>query len=165
MKLLELFCLLSLFIVVILSCSNPVQRELLDYVNKDLPKIVNQELVATASYESVTGSNYRDDQTTYLVIRDNVIPNYKKFIEDLEAISTTLKTAEVRKLHESYIEAANTNYSAFSLFLSALEQGDYTLMSQTNEKLDKGRKLIRDWKAELNNLCDKNGVKLSNPAK
>lgn len=145
----------------LLFCSNPVHKELLVYINTQLPKIASQETVAMASYESVTGSNYSNDQTTYLVVRDSVIPNYKKFIEDLEAISTTLKTTEVRKLHESYIEAANAQYSAFALILSALEQQDYTLISQANEKLDKGRKLLRDWQVDFNTLCEKNGVKLN----
>lgn len=146
----------------IISCSNPVQEELLNYINNELPKISELENKVVTDYASVTGDNYKDDYTTYTTIKDNIIPTYKKYIEDLEKISKLLKTTEVRNLHESCIEASNTTYSGLVLLLSALENRDYSQISQANEKIDKGRKLIREWETELQILCKKNNVVIKN---
>ena len=142
----------------VVSSSNPIRDELLTYVNVELPKIADLETSAVNSYSSVTGSNYKDDETTYKAVRDDVLPKYKEFRDKLEAISIKLKTTEVRKLNESYIDAANTQLSAFSILLAAIDKQDLTLISQANEKLDKGRKLMRVTLNEFSVLAEKNKV-------
>ena len=153
--------LFSCMFFLIISCSNPTQDELLSYVNTEMPKIAKLEADAISSYENVTGGNYKDDMTMYTTLRDEVIPNYRSFVKELESISNNLKTPEVQKLHETYIEAANTQYSAFFIMLTAVEKQDYSLVNQANEKLDKGRKLVRQWQIDLKVLTEKNNVKLN----
>ena len=91
---------------------------------------------------------------------EKVIHNYSKLNSELEAISLKLKTPEVRKLNEKYIEGTNLQSSAFATFRVALETGDSSQVLTANEKLDQGRKQIREFLAELNDLCSKNGVQL-----
>ena len=153
--------LFSCMFFLIISCSNPTQDELLSYVNTEIPKIAKLEADTISSYENVTGENYKDDMTMYTTLRDEVIPNYRSFVKELESISNNLKTPEVQKLHETYIEAANTQYSAFFIMLTAVEKQDYSLVNQANEKLDKGRKLVRQWQIDLKVLTEKNNVKLN----
>ena len=143
------------------SCSNQISDDLLDYINTQLPKVADNESKAIELYESVSGDNYTDDKTMYYTIKNEVIPVYREFIDELEPISDKLKTAEVKGVHEKYIEAANTQFSAFMLILSALENGDYNEMSEANEKLDKGRKLLREFKSDLKKLCEENNVDLN----
>ena len=119
------------------SCSNQISDDLLDYVNKYLPEVADKESKALDSYASVQGDNYTDDETMYYTIQNEVIPVYRKFIDELEPISEKLKTTEVKALHEKYIEAANTQFNAFMLILSALENQDYNQMIEANQKLDK----------------------------
>ena len=45
--------------------------------------------------------------------------------------------------------------------LIAVEKQDYSLVNQANEKLDKGRKLVRQWQIDLKVLTEKNNVKLN----
>lgn len=142
------------------SCSNQVSDDLLDYINKQLPKVADNESKAVESYESVSGENYTDDESMYYEIRDEVVPVYRKFIDQLELISEELETEEVQKVHEKYIEAANVQYAAFMLILSALDHQDYNEMAEANEKLDKGRKLMREYKSDLKKICKENNVDL-----
>lgn len=125
-----------------------------------MSKIGNQESDAIATYESVTGANAKDDETTYNVIKNDVIPKYKKFIESLESISSNLKTEEVKKVHRIYLEGANTQFSAFSILLSALEKQDKAVLEEANEKLAKGRKLISEYQDALKTLLDKNNIEI-----
>ena len=152
----KLVWLLVLFFVI--SCSNPTKDELINYTNNELPKVASLEAEIISLYDSATGENYKDDVSLYTTLRDDVIPKQKKFVEDLENINNNLKIPEIIKLNETYIEAANIQYSAFLIMLTALEKQDYTLISEANEKLDKGRKLKRQWQIDLNILADKNSV-------
>ena len=110
----------------------------------------------------MTGNNFTDDETMYFTLQNDVIPVYSDFITQLESISAELETEEVQKVHEKYIEGANIQNNGFVLVLSALESNDRTLMAQANEKLAKGRKLMRNFKSDLKKLCKENNVELIN---
>lgn len=149
------FCIGSFF-----SCSNPVKEELTKYVSTYLSEISDQETKTTDIYESVTGDNAENDLTSYYVLKDSLIPAYREYIKDLESITSNLKTIEVRELHEKLIESANTQFSGFTMILSAIEQQDMSIVTQANEKLDKARKLARDWETDFIKLCNYNNVKI-----
>lgn len=144
------------------SCSNQVSDELSYYINKQLTKVAEKESEAIDLFDSVTGNNFTDDETMYFTLQNDVIPVYSDFITQLESISAELETEEVQKVHEKYIEGANIQNNGFVLVLSALESNDRTLMAQANEKLAKGRKLIRNFKSDLKKLCKENNVELIN---
>lgn len=150
--------LFSLLFIGLSSCSNEISDDLLDYINKYIPKVADKEAKALDLYESVRGENYTDDETMYYTIKNEVIPAYRDFIDELEPISGKLKTAEVREVHEKYIEAANTQFTGFMLILSALENQDFNEMAKANEKLDKAKKLLREYQTELEELCEENNV-------
>ena len=97
----------------------------------------------------------------YETMLDVVIPKYRDFNGKLEAISLTLRTEEVRALHELYIEAANIQYSAMLTILNALEQQDFSIMSQATESMDEGRRLLREFQGALQQLASENDVELS----
>ena len=90
---------------------------------------------------------------------NEVIPKSKKLIEEAESIE--IETSEVKKVHEIYLDAINKNNQAFTLMLSALENQDYTVMTQANEKLDEARKLLRDYESALGTLAKEHDVDIS----
>jgi hypothetical protein len=139
----------SLFIFILSGCGDAVQDDLPDYVNKKAPPLAKEEEKAVGLYESVTGANYTDDAITYDAILNEVIPEYRNFIEDLE--STEVKTDELRKIHENYIETANLQNSAFLMFVTAIENQDIALVNEANQKLNKARKMFRDYQHDLKN--------------
>jgi len=150
--------LITFFVLILVSCTNPVQKDLLNYINNEMPSVAKQETEAMKAYGSVTGTNYKNDATTLMTLRHKVIPIYGEFRKNLESITSKIKTEDVRILHETYIEAVNIQSSAFVLLVDAIIKQDYQSLAQANEKLDKARKIIRDWQAELNDLCKKNNV-------
>lgn len=133
--------------------SDPVREDLIDYVYNGVASVIELEAEAIAAYDSVTGDNYIDDETTYYHIQDVALPLFADLIEEVEAIQPT--TPEVRELHEIYIEAVNLQSVAMVKILAALETGDYDLMSEANQILAEGRKLARDFLSEGQALKDK----------
>jgi len=156
-KLLLIVC----FFLVFTGCSNPVKEDLLNYINKELPKVADAENTTITAWDSVSGANYTDDYTMYETLIEIVIPTYRDFLNELEAITIRLQTKEVRALNEKYIEAATTQNNAFVLLTNILETQDGSRMSDFNERLDKARRLVREWQVEIQDLCKKNGVQFN----
>lgn len=109
-------------------------------------------------YDSVTGVNYVNDEMIYNTLLNDVIPSYRQFIIDLEAIMP--KNKEIRELHEMYIEAANIQFNSFTLMISALEEQDVNTITEANQGLDEARKILRDWLYGIEDLSQKTGVSL-----
>ncbi|QTC40333.1 hypothetical protein I7V34_14185 [Bacillus sp. V3] len=152
--------ILGMMMLLLLSgCSDPVQDDLLNYINEDLKDLTILEEEALAEYESVTGDNYEDDYTTYVHIKDVVMPAYKDFLDQLEEVKPA--TSEVQEIHELYIEAVNLQNNAFIKILAALEQQDYEMVADANEMLADGRAGIRKYTNELEKLADEHNVELT----
>ncbi|MFB5676387.1 hypothetical protein ACE3NQ_08295 [Paenibacillus terreus] len=157
MKKIALFFLGIASLFAVTACgSDPVQDELVTYLNEGIQPLVEQESKITALYESVTGNNYKDDATLYYTLKDEIIPQYSDYISKIESIQTT--TPEVREVHETLIKAANTQNSAFMTTLTALEAQDYAKAEEANAKLAEGRKLFRDYQSNLSSLASEHDV-------
>jgi len=153
------FNLLLLFISLITfsSCKNEVQEDLKNYINVELPKFINHESEIINAYGSVTGDNYQSDEIAYEKLNE-IIPAYQSFIAELESISKNLKTKEVKDLHEKCIKSHQLQFSGMSLMVSALENQDMKTITEANEKLNDGRKLIREFETELAKLAKENNI-------
>jgi len=68
----------------------------------------------------------------------------------------------VRDVHEKYIEAVNTQYNALTTMLAAIEAQDFRMVTESNEKMDKGRRLIRQCVTDLQDLIKKHDAKFTN---
>ncbi|WP_255298350.1 hypothetical protein [Brevibacillus dissolubilis] len=152
-----LMCLSLLFTAGCLF--DPVQDDLIAYINDRVKPLAPLEAEAMDAYDSVTGVNYKNDAETLTVIRDTVMPKYRDFITKLEAVQTD--TPEVRAAHEIYIAAANKQYNAMVQITAALEQQDVEMIHKANEMLDEGRKGLRDYQNQLRELADAHGVTLA----
>lgn len=141
------------------ACSDPVQDDLINYINNELSKIAELDERIASGYESVSGENYVDDYTTYTEISDNALPLLIELIDKLEDISP--QTEEVRGLNEKLIERYSVSHSGMILLLSAIEKKDSSIIVEANEKFDKGKRLQREFDAELEALCEKHDVELS----
>jgi len=146
------------FLLALVGCSNPIKEDLLNYINNELPKVVETENTVIAKWDSVSGANYTDDYTMHETLTETIIPTYREFLTAMESITLRLKTKEVRALNEKYVEAVSTQNNAFILLQNILETQDSSKLSDFNERLDKGRKLIREWQVEIQDLCKNNGV-------
>ena len=141
------------------TVNNTIHDDIIKYVNVELPKIADIENKVFDGYGSVTGANYKDDQTTYNRLKDQVIPDALKLIDGAEAI--TVNTEELRAVHELYLSGINEENGAFTLMLSAIQTQDSSKVSEANDKLAVGRKDMRDFKAKIKELADKYNVTIN----
>lgn len=152
--------ILFLFTLVILSgCFNdPIQDDLLNYVNSDMKTAYELEKKAVSAYESVTGTNFSNDQVLYDTLQNEVIPTYEQFIKELKAIK--VETDELKKIHAIYIKGAETQYRAFKVIIEALENQDPALIEEANAILEQGRNQISDYQNKLDQLAEEHNVNL-----
>ena len=138
--------------------TNRVAADLTTYVNHGVLSIAELEEKSLARYASVTGKNYKNDETLYEALQDEVIPLYKRFIRGLRAIQP--ETEEVRGLHRIYIGGADSLLEGFKMVLLTVEKQDGSLMRSANDYLESGRRDTEKWKMELIALSQKHGVKI-----
>ncbi|WP_286230663.1 hypothetical protein [Neobacillus mesonae] len=150
---------LFLTMVLLTGCfGDPVQDDLMNYVNKEMKDAAKYEKAAVSTYESVTGANYTDDQALYDVLMNDVIPNYNEFIKELD--SAKIETDEVREIHEIYIKGADIQFNAFAKIKQALEEQDANLIQEANDMLAEARTHIREYQNKLEKLAKEHDVKL-----
>ncbi|MDC0765085.1 hypothetical protein POF51_30645 [Brevibacillus sp. AG] len=152
--------LLLFSIFVVQGCgTDPVQEDLINYLNTELPKVTSLERKATEEYSSITGANYTNDLVMFEAMTKSIIPTYSQFLEELEKIKPA--TPEVQKIHDQFILAATTQHSGFITTVSALEKQDYAKIATANKKLAEGRKLMRDYQAAIMELADSHEVTIT----
>lgn len=144
---------------VLAACGDPVADELELYVNEELNALAELEEDAVNAYNRISEDDELEtDEEIYVFLQDDVIPMYKEFVQKLEAV--TFDHNEIREVHEIYIDAANVQHNAMLTFLTAIEEGDYDRVVEANELLTEGRKGIRDFQSELDDLLDEHGLEL-----
>jgi len=133
-----------------------VEKDLLNYINNELPKIGQLESEAIAAYASVSGNNYTSDSVMYFKIKDEVLPKYTEFNSKLQAIVPA--TEELKKIHGEYVEAAKDQLEAFTFIVDALIKQNADEIQKANVDLSKGVALIETWKKDLLETCKKHNV-------
>ncbi|MGQ3480618.1 hypothetical protein [Paenibacillus sp. TY11] len=160
MKKLSVFMLVLCCFSILAACStDPVKKDLITYVNEGMLPLGQDEKAVTEKYEAATGDNYTDDLTLYNTLNDEIIPEYTKFVDKVEAVKT--ETPEVRAVHEIYIKAVNTQNEAFIKLVDALDKQDLNLVNESNAKLSEGRKLFRDFEEQVKTLAKEHDVEMN----
>ena len=121
---------------------DPVQEDLLDYLNNHLPKVAALEGEMNDSYNSVMGDNFKSAALTVETLRTKTIPAGRKLLDLLDKISP--KTQEVQNVHAKLVEIEHTAFDAYALALVAGEKQDPELIIKSNEKLTEIRKLSKN---------------------
>jgi len=146
-----------IFILALAACSSDdVQKDLLNYINTELPKVSTLEREAIAAYESISGGNYTSDSTMYYTIKQTVLPKYEEFSSRLAAIRPA--TEEITAMHGEYVKAAGDQMEAFKLICLAIEKQDAEVIKQANSDLSQARNLIDLWTKDLEEKCKKHGI-------
>ncbi len=144
------------FAMLIACGANPVQQDLVNYINVEMKKVRDLESAAVQAYASVSGENYENDSIMYTVINETVLPNYQEFYNTLSSIKPA--TEEVASLHREYVRAASDQLEAFTLILEAIEKQDVQIINRANEDLGQARALLTLWREDLDSACVKHNV-------
>lgn len=154
---LSLSCL-GLCVSVLCCATDPVGLDLVTYINQGILNIAQLENRALESYAAVTGENYTSEDRVYWALKDNVIPNYKLFLDLLREIDP--ETDEVKIMHGTYVRGAEHLYRGFRTKMLALEANDRYVMRAANEEIEKGRQETEKWRQQLVYLQEGHGVVL-----
>lgn len=151
-KVLSIFSTLLFCVVMLIGCAkaDPVQEDLLNYLVKQVPTLVEPEDKVTTEYAAVTGKNFTDDATLGAKLKDVVIPASNELLKKAKLIVPT--TEEVSKVHNKYVAAFTEQHEAFNLLLQAVQKGDEALVKTVNEKLLNAGKVAKEYLADLETL-------------
>jgi hypothetical protein len=139
--------------------SDPIQDDLLNYINVELPKVADLESEAIDAYSSVSGDNYTSDAVMDKKIREVVLPKYKLFTSKLKAIKP--KTKQLKEVHAEYVEAAKDQLEAFNFIVDAIKKQDKEEIERANKDLRAAATLISNWKTDVLQLCKDHNVILN----
>lgn len=154
MKKLKVFFFIAMGLA---ACStDPVQKDLLNYVNNEMPKLAPLESEAVGAYDGVAGENYQNDSIMYFTIKQNVIPKYEEFATRLAAVYPA--TPEVKAMNDEYVKAANDQLEGFKLVCLAIEKQDPEVIKQANKDIDEAKNLLDLGRKDLDEQCKKHGV-------
>ena len=123
----QLIILIFPVLFLLTACLNdPVQDDLLNYINKEMADTSKLEEKAVSAYEAVSGINFTDDETMHEALVNEVLPNYSKLIDHLTAVN--IETDEVQAVHDHFIKGAEAQLKAFETIVEGLEKQDSELI-------------------------------------
>lgn len=138
------------------TAPDPIQKDLMNYINVELTKVATLESDAIDAYSAVSGTNYTTDAAMSKKIKEVVLPKYKEFNTKLKAIKPATK--ELQKVHGEYIEASKDQLEAFNYIVDAIKKQNASEIQKANKDLNAAGTLIDSWKKDLLTLCDKHNV-------
>lgn len=139
------------------SCAtNRVSQDLVEYVNQGILGIVELEKRALQSYAFVVGKNFTTAERVYNALKNDVIPQYERFVELLREINP--ETEEVMKLHRIYVRGAELLLSGFKAKRVGIETKQEPLIITANRQIEKGRVETEKWRRELMNMYQRYGI-------
>lgn len=148
---------LLICVTVLVGCgSDPVQDDLINYINNQLPAIATLEEKVTSEYEAVKTDSNADDAAFAAKLKDVVIPAATELIAKAKA--TIPATEEVKKAHNKYIASVTLQSEAFAILLDAAGKSDEELAKTANAKLTEAEKLSKEYLADLETLKKDHGV-------
>jgi hypothetical protein len=114
-----------------------------------LTKLIKAETEIVNGWSSVSGSNYTTDEAMYNKLV-TLLPKVNAFIARVEAIQPN--NSKIYNAHRLYVDGWNYQYQGFTMAMAALENQDYSQMTQANSYLSKGRAKITAFTRTLKNL-------------
>ncbi len=144
----QIFLLFALCVVILSGCfDDPIQDELLLYLNSDLTTAHKLEKEAVSAYEGVTGANFSNDQELYDTLINEVIPNYEKFLDELNSVK--IENEALKEIHDIYIEGAQIQYEAFTIIIKALETQDQNAKTMFQSMAQSQQTIVDSLNARL----------------
>lgn len=156
-KIIATISILLVCFTMLIGCSkDPVQEDLINYINNQLPTIVELESKVTKEYEASTGNNFVDDDTIAKRLKDVIIPASDELLAKSKAIVPA--TEEVKKVHNKYIASITEQNEALNMLLLAASKHDEAMVKTVNEKLANSDKISNEYVSEVEALKKEHNV-------
>lgn len=154
--------MVTVMVVLCMTGCGKEQDEFLNYVNGDAKKEVSElESKAKDSYASVTGDNFKDDQTLLQELRTNTSDLAKQTIEKATALGATLEGEQLKKVHEICVTSLKDFQSGVDQLIQAVENEDDSQLSQINDLMSKANEEGTKYMEELKKLAEELDVEMT----
>ncbi|KGG81336.1 hypothetical protein Y919_00860 [Caloranaerobacter azorensis H53214] len=141
------------FILMLTGCVNQNKKDLFNYINAELPPVVEMENDALEKYNNLISNNNYTYDTFYTALKNEIIPTYEDFLNKLTKISP--KTEDLKEIHNLYIEGAKYQLKALKLLQKGIEEKDNELLLKSSEFLKKSKKYMTEYKNKIVTLAEK----------
>lgn len=158
-KIMSIIAALALSFTVLSGCgSDPIQDDLTNYVNNQLPAVQTTETALKDTLNANVGDNYTDDETLLTALNDSVLPLSVDVLAAAEKIVPA--TEEVAALHKQYVTSLTTLNSALTMLVEALSTGDGDMATEANDLLITAQTQDDEFVAAVAALAKDHGLKL-----
>ncbi|MGG4165925.1 hypothetical protein ABEW00_00360 [Rossellomorea vietnamensis] len=132
------------------------QKAILQFINEDIYKVAEYEVVAFQSLASVSGVNYTDDQTVYRELTTITIPAYEKALNEAHGIEAGIP--ELEEMADRVVTATQTFYDSLILEKKAIEDQEEGLINESNAKMEEYYKLVDAYHSDMKLLAEEYNV-------
>ena len=126
------------------EAASEVKDEFIKFVGTDIPKMDTEEAEIMKKFNSYFAEGTAVDTDALLKdLTDNLLPNYKTFLDDIQAIE--VKTDEVKALKDQYYDAMNAQYEAMQKVEAAVKDKNKDIQTEAQKLLSDAQSMcIRD---------------------
>lgn len=132
------------------NADDRMREDAVQYSN-DLSLLIVLEVEAGAVLKSVIGENYTNDELMRSTLLEQVMPKYQEFLDGLEEI--TPSTEEIAEIHEKFLQGANDHMTGFGLLIRSIDEGSFSLMSESNTIIAKARRAMQEALAGVTDIA------------
>ena len=159
-KTLKIMMVTVMMVLCMTGCGKE-QDEFVDYMNGTAKKeIAELESKAKDSYASVTGDNYKDDETMLQELQTNTAVFAKQTVDKATALGETLEGEQLKKAHEICVNSLKEFQSGVDQLIQALESGNAEQLDQINDALDKANQEGARYQEEIKKLAEELDVEM-----
>ncbi len=156
-KLLSIILLAAVALTVFGGCgADPLQDDLINYINNQIPALTKLENTVASEYSAVTSDEKTTDAEFAEKLEDVIIPAEDELIKKAKAIVPA--TEELNELHTKYINSLSIQREGLDLMLEAAQTSDKSLLASAEEKIEEAEALSSQYLSELTALKMRHGV-------
>jgi hypothetical protein len=136
-----------------------VKNDLVEFVGTEIPEVEAKEVQVMDAYNAYFAEDSTvDTDKLQQDLSDNLIPTYKEFLDDTEAIEVA--TDEVKELKTLYLDAMNTQYQALLKVQSAIENNDTDIQDEAKDLITQANDKYTQYNDAVYELAQKENVTL-----
>lgn len=159
----NILAILILCIVMFCGCTAEVRNEqdtetvneILDYVNISIQDFQNIESKIIKRYNDM---EYSIDNENEIIdaLKNEILPEYKEHFENLSNVE--IENDEIKEIHSIYIQSAKYQMEAFELYLSYIENKNYSDLNSVNSKINSSNEYFKIFKKSLVEFADEHDI-------
>lgn len=128
-----------------------IRADLTEFVNEEITAIAPEREDAIGIYNSYFEAEKPDNAEMITKLKETALPEMQSYLDKLKAIEVS--TPEVEELKGLYVDAAQAQYEAMSLAVSALEEENPDYLTDAQTKIDEFKSYITQYESKLKLLA------------